>query len=144
MRFQSQLLGLLLLTPLTGCGGHSKMQPVPVATHPAGSCPVIRDSDASDKRFRSARADSAPLSRIRDGPRHVGYVSVLIDGQWAQWNDDGSGPALGPDLKPDDVDRVEIVKGPAAQQRYGTCPGVGLIIFTTKSKTWRPYSHESH
>jgi len=134
MRSHSHLLGLLVLMSLTSCGGHSRAQPLPVATHPAGSCPVISDTTSP-----STRADSAPHVLIRDGPPHFGYVSILIDGQWAAWNDGGSGPALGPDLKPDDVDHVEIVKGLAAQQRYGTCPGVGLIVITTKSRTWRPY-----
>ncbi len=141
---QHQFLGLLLLVPLTSCGGHSRVQPVPLVDHPAGPCPVISDSVASDSSVKSAHADTVHRIIIRDGPTHFAYVSTLIDGQWAAWNDHGSGQALGPDLKPEDIDRVEIVKAPAAQKAYGTCPGVGLIIITTKSKTWRPYSHESH
>jgi hypothetical protein len=71
-------------------------------------------------------------------------VSILIDGQWAAWNDGPGGPApLGPDLDPKEIDRVEILKTPAARQAYGTCPGVGLIIITTKGKTWRPYAREN-
>ena len=139
-----QFLGVLLLMPLTSCGGHSRVPPVPLSDHPAGPCPAISDSVASDSSFKSARADSAHHILIRDGPTHFAYVSTLIDGQWASWNDNGHGQALGPDIKPEDIDRLEIMKGPAAQKAYGTCPGVGLIIITTKSKTWRPYSHENH
>ena len=85
-----------------------------------------------------------PRVVIRDGPTRFVYVSILIDGLWAAWNDNGTGQMLGADLKPDEIERVEVLKSAAAQKAYGTCPGVGLIIITTKSKNWHPSPHESH
>src|SRR6266550_2531748 len=85
-------------------------------------------------------ARSAPrrdTSRILPGTR---YVSMLIDGQRATWNQlsYALGPQAGPELDTNDIERVEVVKPPIAQATYGTCPGVGLILITTKSKTWHP------
>ncbi|HEY6223893.1 MAG TPA: hypothetical protein VIW26_08915 [Gemmatimonadales bacterium] len=100
------------------------------------------------------RADQAPLDstllladsfiRIAAGKTAesdaVPYVSYLIDGQRAYWNEAkrGSTAFHVPDIASDDVEKMEVLDPAAAQARFGTCPGVELIVITTKSRTWRP------
>jgi outer membrane receptor protein involved in Fe transport len=79
-------------------------------------------------------------------------VTILVDGQFAVHNQpaaqgyelDGShetaGFGSGPDIDPNDVESVEVLKSAAARNAYGTCPGVALILITTKSKKWHPYT----
>ena len=76
-------------------------------------------------------------SFIRD---NVPFVSYLVDSQRAYWNEPKHGEAAFhvPDIDPDDIRTMEILEPAAAQQRFGTCPGVELIVITTKSRTWRP------
>jgi hypothetical protein len=75
------------------------------------------------------------------------YITYLVDGQVALRNQpnrrtrtpsEATGFGSGPDLDPADIESVEIVKPLAAQRAYGTCPGVALILITTKSKKWHP------
>ena len=134
-----QLLACLMLVPLISCAGRgsrAETSAISIAKLPTGTCPVIPDSTVPDSSARPAPSDSTPRVIIRDGPTQHGYVSILIDGQWATWNNE----PLGPDLDPNDVDRVEVLKSVIASRAYGTCPGVGLIIITTKTKKWRPSS----
>jgi len=65
----------------------------------------------------------------------------LVDGLRAAWYapESTSGPSLELDIDPNDIESVELLKADSARRAYGTCPGVGLILITTKSKTWRPY-----
>src|SRR5258705_4033483 len=134
-----KVLASLALAIIIGCAGRSSRRDawsISVAPPPGDSCPSLPDSSATPPAV-----DSMGPIRIRDGPVHDVHVSIVIDGRWAAWND---GRSLGPDLDPDDVASVEIVKPPAARTRYGTCPGVGLIVVTTKSKKWRPYAGNEH
>ena len=138
-----RVLPCLVLVTLMSCAGRGpsrETSALTIAKPPDGPCPTIPDSTVPDSS-PTPQADSGHRILIRDGPTHFGYVSILIDGQWAAWNDSnaGGGRPLGPDVDANDVDRVEISKPAAAQREYGTCPGVGLIIITTKSKKWRPY-----
>ncbi len=131
----------LFLQVVVSCAGpiqHSTTSAVPPGSRVAtDSCPSLADSTTT----------TVPSEVVIDnGPRMVPgtrYVSILIDGQRAAWNQrqDMPGPQLGPDLDPSDIQAVEVVKPVVAQSAYGTCPGVGLILITTKSKTWRPHSH---
>lgn len=94
----------------------------------------------------SARSPS-PTDVVRIGEhvlRGVRYVSILVDGQRAVWNEltSSSGSSLGPDLDPNDIKSVEVVKSASARLTYGACPGVGLLLITTKSKTWRPNARQ--
>ena len=72
----------------------------------------------------------------------AGYVSILVDGQRAAWNqpNENPGPQNGLGLDPNDIETVERLKPVVARSAYGTCPGVTLILITTKSKHWRPYT----
>ena len=70
----------------------------------------------------------------------VPFVSYLVDSQRAYWNESKHGETAFhvPDIDPDDIRTLEILEPAAAQQRFGTCPGVELIVITTKRRTWRP------
>ena len=104
---------------------------------------MISDSSPRDSATTPVTKDSNPRILIRDGPsRRPNYVSILIDSQWAAWNDEqGGARLLGPDINPNDIEKVEVFKGTFGRP-YGVCPGVGLIVITTKSKTWRPPPHQ--
>lgn len=139
-----QVMGLAVVAPFLGCGGTRShlAETTAIATRPSRPCPVIPDPTPHDSAVAPVNTDSSPRIVIRDGPSRSTYVSILIDGQWAVWNDDqGGARLLGPDIDPNDVERVEVFKGTAGQP-YGVCPGVGLIVITTKSKTWRPKPHQ--
>lgn len=85
--------------------------------------------------------DSAIKSEGKNAPpADVAYVSYLVDGQRAYWNeskDDRTAYHV-PDIDPDDIQSVEIMQPATARSKFGTCPGVELIVITTKSHTWRP------
>jgi len=133
------LLYSVLSVSLIGCAGPAlRVEALARERRPTGPCPTIDSS--------TAPVPDTGKIRIRDGPlRRVPYVNMLIDGYWFWWNDpqDGSIPPRGPDLDPNDVKRVEVLQPAAAAQAYGTCPGIGLIIITTKSKKWRPFAPDS-
>ena len=132
---------LAVVAPLLSCVGRaSRPASAPLARHPSGPCPVIPDSTPHDSVRAAVAKDSSPHLIIRDGPTGPAYVSILVDGQWAAWNE---GKMVGPDLDPNDISRLDVLQASAAHREYGTCPGVGLIIIQTKSKSWRPYSHDS-
>ena len=140
VRRHTIVLGFAGLASVLGCGGKtSRLASTTPIPGPNDSCPAITDAGTPDSAVVPATKDSNPRILVRDGPRlHPIYVSVLIDGQWAAWNDDERGANfLGPDLDPKDIDRIEVIKG-AHGRPYGVCPGVGLIVITTKSKKWRP------
>jgi hypothetical protein len=67
-------------------------------------------------------------------------VSYLVDGQRAYWNEPKNGATAFrvPDIDPDDIRTLEILEPASARKRFGSCPGVELIVITTKSRTWRP------
>lgn len=85
------------------------------------------------------------LSSFQLGQRPVIYVDgVRIDNNSADWGDDdiaccwfagGAGNDRLGDLNPDDIERVEVVKGAAAATLYGTEATNGVIqIFTKKGR----------
>lgn len=77
----------------------------------------------------------------KSGPSHgAPFVSYLVDSQRAYWNESRNGATAFhvPDIDPSDIETLEILEPTSAQQRFGTCPGVELIVITTKSRTWRP------
>ena len=141
------LLRPVLVLALIGCARPAPLSDTtvipPTSRQAADSCPPLTDSTAIAARTRSS--DVVTNGRAR--PLHgVPYVSILIDGQRAAWNAPNDSPRTesgpfpnGPDLDPNDIDRVEILRPPAAQPAYATCPGVGLVLITTESKKWRPY-----
>jgi hypothetical protein len=131
-----RILAYVLIAPLLSCASHAAPATA-IAPLPAGPCPAIPDSaPGAPVDSTPTPADSSRRILLRDGPFEPRYLSVVIDGRWAIWNDE----SLGPDLDPKDVDSLTIVRAPTARATYGTCPGVDLVIVTTKSKTWRPYA----
>jgi len=136
-----RILRSLLFPVLITCAGrppHSDGSALlPAPSQATDSCPSLTDSTAA-----TVASDVVIDGRERPVPG-TRYVSVLIDGQRAAWNElSYRWGTDGPDLNPDDIDTVEVVKPHVAQSAYGTCPGVGLILITTKSKKWHPYSHQ--
>jgi len=93
------------------------------------------DSNAwpGDSFIRIAAGKTGPLD-------DVPFVSYLVDDQRAYWNERKNVTTAFhvPDIDPDDIRTLEILEPASAQQRFGTCPGVELIVITTKSRTWRP------
>lgn len=79
----------------------------------------------------------SPDDSFRDD---VSFVSYLVDGQRAYWNEPKNGATAFrvPDIDPDDIRTLEILEPASARKRFGSCPGVELIVITTKSRTWRP------
>jgi len=99
------------------------------------TCPSLTDSISA-----ALPSDSTGSIRIGEDALHgIRFVSILIDGQRAAWNEpkNNPGPEYGPDLDPNDIETVEVLKPAVARSRYGTCPGV---VITTKSKRWHPSS----
>lgn len=39
-------------------------------------------------------------------------------------------------LDPNDIATLEVIKAPIAQKRFGTRPGVPVLVITTKPHTW--------
>ncbi len=128
----------LVLFTASGAGrGAPRPETMPFATRgwqSIDTCPPDADS----------RASPAPTDVVRIGEHSlqgVRYVTILVDGQRAAWNEptSTSGSSLGPDIDPNDIEHVELLKGDSARRAYGTCPGVALLLITTKSKTWHPH-----
>ncbi len=66
-------------------------------------------------------------STIRNGRTQVNGAS---GGQAASNQDDGANRIA--DLNPEDIEKVEVLKGPSAAAIYGTRANAGVIIITTK------------
>jgi TonB-linked SusC/RagA family outer membrane protein len=66
-------------------------------------------------------------SVIRNGRTNVNGAS---GGQSAATQDDGSNRIA--DLNPEDIEKIEVLKGPSAAAIYGTRANAGVILITTK------------
>ncbi|MEM6318309.1 MAG: SusC/RagA family TonB-linked outer membrane protein [Bacteroidota bacterium] len=66
-------------------------------------------------------------STIRTGRTQVSGAS---GGQNAATQDDGANRIA--DLNPDDIEKIEVLKGPSAAAIYGTRANAGVVIITTK------------
>jgi hypothetical protein len=130
----------LYLLAALGCAGRTApttraIAPATAALGP-DTCPPMTPTDQ----------DTAAVHLGEDATRDGLYITYLVDGQVALRNQpnrrrtssEAAGFGSGPDLDPADIQSVEILKPLAAQRAYGTCPGVALILITTKSKTWHP------
>ena len=129
---------ILCLLVALGCAGQTRSSASPAAPLGPDTCPPLT----------SPGHDTVAVQLSEDATHGVLYITYLIDGQVALRNQPSRRPQTpsepggfgsGPDLDPADIESVEVVKPPAAQQAYGTCPGVALIVITTKSKKWHPY-----
>lgn len=76
------------------------------------------------------------------------YITFVIDSVYVIANQ-LQGSAARPDsatipldLKPADIERIEIVKSGAAA-RWNACPGVATVLIFTISKKWRPRHNTS-
>ena len=128
---------LVLLTASSVGGRVQRSETTPISImsrQSTDTCPPDADSGVS--------ASSKDVVRIGEHVlRGVRYVSILVDGRRAVWNEPTSTRAPGPDIDPNDIESIEVVKSASARLTYGACPGVRLLLITTKSKTWRPYPH---
>lgn len=102
-------------------------------------------SQTVDRTFADSNAwPGDSFIRIAGGKKSqlddVPFVSYLVDGQRAYWNESKHDETAFhvPDIDSDDIRTMEVLEPAAAQKRFGTCPGVELIVITTKSRTWRP------
>jgi hypothetical protein len=77
-------------------------------------------------------------------------VSIIIDGQWAEWNAPNSARGgleanaltvnSNPPLERSEIKSIEVFKPTLAEHLYHSCPGVAVIVIRTKSGKWRPVS----
>jgi TonB-linked SusC/RagA family outer membrane protein len=72
----------------------------------------------------SVSLNNAPIYII-DGVRMTSQVSFA-------YGIGGAQPARSDDLSPDDIENIEIVKGPSAATLYGTDASNGVVLITTK------------
>jgi len=131
---------LVLLTASSSEGRRPRSETIPISTtgwQSTDTCP-------SDIEARLS-APPTDVVRIGEDGRFPGapYVSILVDGQRVAWYAPESTPLppLEVDIDTNDIESVEVVKPDSARRAYGPCPGVGLILITTKRKTWRPNQH---
>ncbi len=131
---------LYLLVAL-GCAGQTRSSTQAVAS------PAVPLGPDTCPPLTSPGHDTVAVQLSEDATHGILYITYLVDGQVAFRNQpsrrtrtpsEASGFGSGPDLDPGDIESVEVVKPPAAQRTYGTCPGVALILITTKSKKWHP------
>src|SRR4029453_17917680 len=81
-------------------------------------------------RIRIRGSNSLSLSNepliIIDGVRAISDVSGPTS------DTGGQNPSRLDDLNPEDIDNIEVIKGPAAAALYGTASANGVVQITTK------------
>jgi hypothetical protein len=84
--------------------------------------------------------------RIRDGGSYR-YFTYVVDSQYVVLVDsrasDAANGAMPEGLSADDVEDIAVIKStdyPPANEwgPWHSCPGVPVVLITTKSKRWRP------
>lgn len=103
-----KVAGLQVMRSSNGAGGSSKI--------------ILRGST-------SLSGDNQPLIVV-DGVPVNNFTGTTENGYWGAGFDRGNG--LG-DISPDDIESMQILKGPAASALYGARAGNGVIQITTKS-----------
>jgi hypothetical protein len=76
---------------------------------------------------------AAPAERVAIKSGSPLYV---LDGKWIMRSvaDTVGLPAEVQQLKPEDVSQIEVIKGDAARQRYGSAGESGVVLITTKRR----------
>ncbi len=90
------------------------------ATGPAGSSRVII------RGASSLGEDSQPLYVVDGVP-----IDNTTQGSAGMWGGTDGGDGIG-SINPDDIDKISVLKGPAAAALYGTRAKNGVILITTK------------
>jgi len=133
---------LLAAIVVAGCAASSKKISSTAPAHAGASCPDIEHP----------KPDSAPpIIHIDDSNvARSQFVSVIIDGQWAEWNAPNSARGgleanamrvnSNPTLERSDIEGIEVFKPALAQHLYYSCPGVAVVVIRTKGGKWRPIS----
>src|SRR5437773_1136117 len=98
-----------------------------------GTAPTIRS------RGRSSRALPNDPIWVIDGVRMTSDVSGFGTG-----GNHTSVPARVNDINPEEIESIEIVKGPSAATLYGTDAANGVIVVTTKRGKAGPARWSSH
>ena len=87
-------------------------------------------------RIRIRGSNSVSLSNepiwIIDGIRMTSTSGNLATATGSAGNTGGNSPSRVGDLNPDEIENIEIVKGPSAATLYGTDAANGVILVTTK------------
>ena len=83
--------------------------------------------------------DTAAVNALKD---RAEYMSVVIDGNIAFWNRRTASMGhfvnpFDPPINPAELKSMRRANA-SEEQRYGTCPGVALLIIETKSGNWHP------
>src|SRR5207249_3923845 len=97
----------------------------------AGVTVIANDGAAgSGSRIRIRGISSASLST--DPLLYVDGIRVSERGPVLSVSNGGNSPSFFNDIKPEDIESIEIVKGPSASTLYGTQAANGVIRITTK------------
>jgi len=117
---RTALLPFIICLPVAACSDHLVTSPQPVAPDAVsilGASPVV-DSSASPPAAKS------PTLRIRGASSGIASSPLIVV----------DGVVVGShDINPDDIETVEIIKGPAAETLYGPfMRGCPLIVITTR------------
>src|SRR5262249_60020629 len=78
---------------------------------------------------------------IVDGIRMSSGSGTGNNNSGSSFGDGGNDPSRLGDISPEDIDNIEIVKGPSAATLYGTDAANGVIVITTKKGRASPSAH---
>ena len=127
--------GLFVLATLTGCAHGTPLLLAPYRDNCPPPPVAVPSVPGNLPRI---------LTRTGGWSPDYGHVTWIIDGHPAIVNNSRHGDRytrrLGPDVDAEDIASIEIVKAPEAARRFGACPGVLVIVITTKRHDWRPYA----
>jgi len=106
------------------------------------SSPVPADCTKLDSLGEAAHpAEGQPFITLPEQAlQGVNFVTIFVDSYRIAWNHpkNSGGPFPGPRLDPEDIQTIEVYQPGRAPSDYSICPGVGLIVINTKSRSWRP------
>ena len=91
----------------------------------------------SPRRFSSILIGNQPIIYV-DGIRVDNSFGLGPDNGFAGFRDaGGSGGSALDDINPEDIESIEIIKGPAAAKLYGIEASAGVIQIITKKERYR-------
>ena len=125
---------LLIALAAATMGGCARRESPPAAVGPslANDAPPPADGAGSTEPGATACGHGRICFRGRTGP-YTGNPLFIVDGVRYATSIDSTGVRHGwPDLKPDDIESVEVHGGPQAIERYGPEAREGVIIVRTK------------
>lgn len=140
MRHHGFAISFVLLS-LAGCG-RSGVDPVPGPRPEPVSASAVATPAPGDSALVAATSDSSSATRAcpvglicflgRTGP-YTGHPVFVIDGVVYETIRDSLGMrATVPDLAPEQIEAIEVVKGAQAVARFGPAARDGAILIRTK------------